>query len=101
MENQKISQELQEIEDEQMDGHKLKTNEEIIDMIAEFGSGVMEFHSVDINRIVVENDHAKRLISRCELSKLDHEIPNDNASEYNQGYVKAMCHVINSLKDIF
>jgi hypothetical protein len=58
-----IREELQEFEDEQMDGYKLKTNEEIIDMIMEFGNGELAFHTLDINRLVVEN---RRLIELLE-----------------------------------
>lgn len=57
-----IREELQEYEDEQEDGYQLKTNEEIIDMICEFGSGETEFHTIDINRIVVENERLVRLL---------------------------------------
>ena len=98
---QKISEELQEMENEQKDGYALKTNEEIIDMISEFGNGIMDFHSIDINRLVVENERAKKLIELFEASKTYHELPNDTTAEYNEGYVKAMCNAINRLKAIF
>jgi hypothetical protein len=98
---QKIREELQQMEDEQMDGYKLKTNEEIIDIISEFGNGETEFHTLDINRLVVENDRAKRLIELFEANKTSHELPNDTTAEYNEGYVKAMCNAINRLKEIF
>lgn len=97
---QKIREELQQMEDE-LDGYQLKTNEEIIDIISEFGNGETEFHTLDINRIVVENDRAKRLIELFEASKTHHELPNDNVYRYNEGYVKAMCNAIHRLKDIF
>jgi len=98
---QKSREELQEMEDEQMDGYQLKTNEEIIDIIREFGNGETEFNTLDINRLVVENDRAKRLIELFEASKTHHELPNDTTAEYNEGYVKAMCNAINRLNDIF
>tara|TARA_R110000851_G_C12662674_1_gene521615 strand:- start:55 stop:354 length:300 start_codon:yes stop_codon:yes gene_type:complete len=98
---QKIREELQEMEDEQMDGYQLKTNEEVIDIISYFGNGETEFHTIDINRLVVENDRAKRLIELFEASKTFHELPNDTTAEYNEGYVKAMCNAINRLKEIF
>ena len=98
---QKIKEELQQMEDEQMDGYQLKTNEEIIDIISEFGNGETEFRTLDINRLVVENDRAKRLIELFEASKTHHELPNDNDYRYNEGYVKAMCNAINRLKEIF
>ena len=78
-----------------------KTNEEIINMISEFGNGIMDFHSIDINRLVVENERAKKLIELFEASKTYHELPNDTTAEYNEGYVKAMCNAINRLKAIF
>jgi hypothetical protein len=43
------------------DGYQLKTNQEIIDIISFFGNGETEFHTVDINRLVVENDRVKQL----------------------------------------
>ena len=98
---QKIREELQETEDEQIDGYQLKTNDEIIDIISLFGSGETEFNTQDIERLVVENDRAKRLIELFEASKTDHELPNDNGYRYNEGYVKAMCNAINRLKEIF
>ena len=89
------------MEDEQMDSYQLKTNEEIIDIISEFGNGETEFHTLDINRLVVENDRAKRLIELFKASKTHHELPNYNGYRYNEGYVKAMCNAINRLKEIF
>lgn len=97
----KIKTELQEILDEHSDGYQLKTNEEIINMIAWFGCGELEFHTADINRLVVENERAKKLIDLFESDKFDHKLPSDNAGEYNQGYVQAMCNAINRLKEIF
>lgn len=97
----KIRKELQEMENSQVDGYQLKTNEEIIDIISKFGNGKTEFHTLDINRIVVENEQVKRLIKSFELSKINHELPNDNDYKYNVGYVKAMCNAINQLKEIF
>jgi hypothetical protein len=98
---QKIREELQQMEDEQVDGYQLKTNEEIIDIISEFGNGETEFHTLDINRLVVENERAKRLIELFKSSKTHHELPNHNGYRYNEGYVKAMCDAINRLKEIF
>jgi hypothetical protein len=64
---QTIRQELQEIEDEQENGHQLKTDEEIVDMISEFGSGELEFHTVDINRLIVENQRMKEKLGITEM----------------------------------
>jgi hypothetical protein len=97
----KIKDKLQEIEDEQVGGHRLKINEEIIDIICWFGNGETNFHTTDIERLVVENERAKKLIELFEASKTSHELPNDTTAEYNEGYVKAMCHAINGLKNIF
>lgn len=58
-----IRQELQEIEDE-YGGYKLKTNDEIIDMISDFGNGMLEFHTVDIERLVVENMELVKELNR-------------------------------------
>jgi len=89
------------MEDEQVVGYQLKTNEEIMDIISEFGNGETEFHTLDVTRLVVENDRAKKLIELFEASKTFHELPNDTPSEYNEGYVKAMCNAINRLNEIF
>ena len=43
---------------------------------------------------------ATNLIELFEASKTQHEIPNDNTAEYNEGYVKAMNNIINRLKEI-
>jgi len=96
-----IREELQQMEDEQENGYQLKTNEEIIDIISEFGNGETEFHTLDINRLVVENDRAKRLIEMFEQDKVRHELPNDNKAEYNYGYVKALSRAINHLKALW
>jgi hypothetical protein len=98
---QKIAVVIKQMEDEQMVGYQLKTNEEIIDIISEFGNGETEFHTLDINRLVVENDRAKQLIELFEASKTHHELPNDKDYSYNEGYVAAMCDAINRLKEIF
>ena len=57
---QKINVELQEYEKES--GYLLKTNDQIIEDITDFGYGEMEVHSLDLNRLVVENERAKKLI---------------------------------------
>jgi hypothetical protein len=97
----KIKEQLQELEDEYESGYTLKTNKEIINIISQFGNGETEFHTVDIERLVVENKKAVDLIELFKSNKISHEIPNENTGEYNEGYVKAMCHAINGLKDVF
>ena len=54
------------------------------------------------NKVKLATDVTNLLISRqnsikffCEHNKLIHEQPNDNSSEYNRGYVKAMNDIIN------
>lgn len=59
---QTIREELQQMEDEQVDGYQLKSNEDIIDIISEFGNGETEFHTLDINRLVVENQRMKKVL---------------------------------------
>lgn len=58
-----IKQELEESLWDMGDDYKLKTNEEIIDMIIDFGCGETEFHTVDIERLVVENQQMKKLLN--------------------------------------
>lgn len=37
-------------------GYGLKTNEELIDMISEFGHGELEFDTADIERLIKESE---------------------------------------------
>ena len=97
---QKIREEIQEEEDYHEDGYQLKSNEDIINMIIEFGNGETEFHTLDINRIVVENDRLKKLVELFEASKTEHILSNDNDAEYNEGYVKCCNAVINRINEI-
>lgn len=62
-----IRQELQDHLDDSGDDYKMKSDEEIIDMICEFGSGELEFHTIDINRIIVENQRMKKLLNIEEI----------------------------------
>jgi hypothetical protein len=62
-----IGQELQQYEDEHMNGYQLLSDETIIMDIIEFGSGMKEFHTVDINRIIVENQRMKTLLNIKEI----------------------------------
>jgi hypothetical protein len=64
---QTIREELQEEEDYHEDGYKLKTDEEIINIISEFGNGVTEFHTLDIDRLVVENQRMKEILKIDEI----------------------------------
>jgi len=49
------------------DDYQLKTDEEIIDIICDFGNGFTEFHTIDINRIIVKNQRMKRLLNIEEI----------------------------------
>ncbi|MDD2984695.1 MAG: hypothetical protein PHQ74_15050 [Crocinitomicaceae bacterium] len=40
----------------------------------------------------------EKLIQRFQALKLEHELPNQNCGEYNQGFVKAMNIAINTVK---
>jgi len=62
-----IRQELQDSLWESGDDYKMKTNEEIIEMICDFGNGETEFHTIDINRLVVENERMKKLLNIEEI----------------------------------
>jgi len=62
-----IRQELQDSEDEQDGGYQLKTDDEIVDMICRFGHGYLEFHTVDINRLIVENERMKKKLGITEI----------------------------------
>lgn len=62
-----IREELQDSLWESGDDYILKTDEEIIEMISDFGCGETEFHTVDINRIIVENQRMKELLNIKEI----------------------------------
>ena len=53
---------LQESLDEYGEDYILKTNEELIDIICDFGCGETEFHTVDIERLIKENDKQYEII---------------------------------------
>lgn len=55
-------EELQESLDEYGEDYILKTNEELIDIICDFGCGETEFHTVDIERLIKENDKQYEII---------------------------------------
>lgn len=51
------------------DEYTLKTNEEIIDIIIDSGFGETEFHTVDIERLIKENEYLVRFfnfIEKCQ-----------------------------------
>jgi len=49
-----IRKQIQERLDEDGDGYILKTNDELIDIICNFGCGETEFHTADIERLLRE-----------------------------------------------
>ena len=55
-------EELQESLDEYEDGYILKTNKELIDVICDFGCGETEFHTADVERLIVENEKQNKII---------------------------------------
>lgn len=57
-------EELQESLDECGEDYILKTNEELIDIICDFGMGETEFHTVDIERLIKENDKQYEIIDK-------------------------------------
>jgi hypothetical protein len=56
----KIKEDEQYALDESEDGYKLKTNDELIDIICDFGCGGLEFHTADIERLIIENNYLKQ-----------------------------------------
>lgn len=54
---------LQSSLDDGCHDYTLKTNEELIDSIIEFGSGQLEFHTADIERLIKENKYLKDKIN--------------------------------------
>lgn len=57
-----IKEEIQESLDEHGDGYILKTNKELINIISDFGMGETEFHTADIERLIVENEKQYAII---------------------------------------
>lgn len=96
-----IREELQEWEDEQMGGYQLKTNEELIDIISEFGNGETEFHTVDINRLVVENERVLRYVKELEQMGQIYSLPGNATAKYEPTYVKHLNNIVKHLNNIF
>lgn len=55
---------LQENLDESGDGYNLKTNQELVNVIIDFGCGETEFHTADIERLIKEH---RKLIETLKL----------------------------------
>ena len=49
-----IAKMIQDGLDENDDGYILKTDEQLIDIIINFGNGDTEFHTADIERLILE-----------------------------------------------
>lgn len=57
-----IKEKIQESLDEHGDDYILKTNKELIDIICDFGFGETEFHTADVERLIVENEKQNIII---------------------------------------
>lgn len=75
-----IREEIQEELDYYEGSYQLKSNEEIIEMIKDFGNGELEFHTTDINRLVVDNQRMEKLLR-------------DLAKDYNKEKPTELYHI--------
>ncbi len=64
-----IRKQIQDNMDECGDDYTLKTNDELIDIISNFGCGELEFHTADIERLLKENEMARALKDETENLK--------------------------------
>ena len=80
-------EELQESLDESGDDYILKTNKEIIDVICDFGCGETEFHTVDIERLIKENDKQYEIIRSLIEFNEDLNIDLPEKIKYNLKYI--------------
>lgn len=80
-------QELQESLDESGDDYILKTNKELIDIISDFGMGETEFHTADIERLIVENEKQYAIIRSLILFNEDLNIGLPEKIKYNLKYI--------------
>ena len=55
-----IAKMIQDGLDENDDGYILKTDEQIIDIIINFGNGETEFHTADIERLIREKQQLEK-----------------------------------------
>lgn len=55
-----IAREIQDNLDETDDGYILKTDEQLIDVIINFGCGETEFHTADIERLIREKQQLEK-----------------------------------------
>lgn len=60
--NLNVFKRMQLEEYDHADGVTLKTDKELEQIIIDFGHGVTKFHTVDVNRLLVENQKLKELL---------------------------------------
>lgn len=58
-----ITQEIQDSLDKNDDGYILKTDEQLIDTIINFGNGETEFHTADIERLIREKQELEKQLN--------------------------------------
>jgi hypothetical protein len=63
-----IAKMIQDGLDENDDGYILKTDEQIIDIIINFGNGETEFHTADIERLIREKQQLEKQVEIYEIS---------------------------------
>ena len=63
-----IAREIQDSLDETDDGYILKTDEQIIDTIINFGCGETEFHTADIERLIREKQQLEKQLKIKDLA---------------------------------
>jgi len=80
-------EELQKSLDEYEDGYILKTNKELIDVICYFGCGETEFHTADIERLIVENEKQNKIIDELIKFLEDKNIDLPEKIKYNLKYI--------------
>ena len=69
-----IREKIQDSLDDSGDDYTLKTNEELIDIISEFGCGETEFHTADIERLIKENEHLKKMLDAPKTKLVKHTV---------------------------
>lgn len=82
-----IKEEIQESLDEHGDGYILKTNKELIDIICDFGFGETEFHTADVERLIVENEKQNIIIHELIKFVEDKNIDLPEKIKYNLKYI--------------
>jgi len=76
-----------------------KTGRCTYDRVLEMGNHLISEQSASKDHQIDElKNRLEDLSNVFKKWKTEHELPNDNDGEYNQGYVKAMNDVINSIR---